>query len=146
MEQELVIKSVEQKTAKTGTSYLLVETLTGRYSCWNPAIYEQLTALVSHKTKCLVEEQANGFKNILGLGDDLGIVEMPKDAPSTPKPYNKGFGMGSSMEKASEAKKDSMIWSNCLNNSTSYGSVRNLSWETIVDNAIIAFKKFDAIK
>ena len=65
---EIIVKDSQKKTSKNDKEFLAVTTDKGRMSCWNPQIFSQLIA----GKKLLVKfEGENGYKNILGIEQEL---------------------------------------------------------------------------
>jgi hypothetical protein len=63
MKTNLLIKSITEKTSKTGRRFHSVESDTGNISCFEPAIIENLQKNLGKVVSVEVEE-TNGFKNL----------------------------------------------------------------------------------
>ena len=77
MEQEISVNKVNQKIAKNGKNYTMLETDIGKMSVWSDQIRDKFLAGKRYK---VTTEQENGYTNVLGIEEDIGNF-VPKIEP-----------------------------------------------------------------
>ena len=78
---EITIKTITNKTSKTGTPFWVVDAVEGKYTVWDKEISDQLYTKMGQK--CNVDVKVSGeFSNIRGILPD-GQVDVTQ-APAEP--------------------------------------------------------------
>jgi len=82
---EIIIRTIENKTSKTGTPFWVIEATDGKYTVWDKKIADELYNAMNKGERVNVDIKVSGdFKNIRGINTG-GAESTPSSASSPAK-------------------------------------------------------------
>jgi len=94
---EITIKTITNKTSKTGTPFWVIDAVEGKYTVWDKGISDELYKHLGEKVNVDVK-QSGDFWNIRGVVAHEGKTQYPIEAETPSEPIRKSV-KGSAYEK-----------------------------------------------